>query len=110
MGRYITTTGTAGTTIREVSSNFNASVNDRILADSSSSAFTITLPANNSLLLNDTIQIIDIGGAALTNNITVARNSSKIQGLNEDLVIDVNGSVLTLIYTGSNYGWVVAGS
>lgn len=110
MGRYITTTGTAGAIIREVSANFNASVNDRILADSSGGAFTITLPANSSLLLNDTIQIIDVGSSMSTNKVTLARNSSKIQGLNEDLVIDVNGSVLTLTYTGSNYGWVVAGS
>ena len=110
MGRYITTTGTAGTIIREVSANFNASVNDRILADSSGGAFTITLPANGTLLLNDTIQIIDVGSSMTTNKVTIARNSSKIQGLNEDLVLDVNGSVITLTYTGSNYGWVIAGS
>jgi Ran-binding protein 9/10 len=108
MGRYITTTGTAGTTIREVSSAFNASVNDRILANSSGGAFTITLPANGSLLLNDTIQIMDVGGSAGSNNITISRNGSKIQGLSENLVMDVNGSILTLTYTGSNYGWIVA--
>ena len=32
MGRYITTIGTAGTTTREISTTFSASVNDRILA------------------------------------------------------------------------------
>lgn len=110
MGRYITTTGTAGAIIREVSSTFNASVNDRILADTSGAGFTITLPANSSLLLNDTIQIIDVGGAMATNNLTIGRNSSKIQGLNEDLVINVTGAGITLTYTGSNYGWVVVGS
>ena len=108
MGRYITTTGTAGTTIREVSSAFNASVNDRILANSSGAAFTITLPASNTLFLNDTIQIIDIGGASATNNITVARNGAKIQNIADDLTIDINGSIITLVYTGSNYGWIVS--
>jgi len=110
MGRYITTTGTAGVTIREVSTTFNASVNDRILADTSGAGFTITLPANSSLLLNDTIQFIDVGASMATNNLTIARNGSKINGLNEDLVINVTGSVVTLTYTGSNYGWVIAGS
>jgi hypothetical protein len=110
MGRYITTTGTAGAIIREVSSAFNASVNDRILADTSTAGFIITLPANGTLLQNDTIQIIDIGNAMATNNLTVARNLSKINGLTEDLVINVSGSVITLTYTGSNYGWVIAGS
>jgi len=108
MGRYITTTGTANNVIREVSSAFNASVNDRILANSSGGAFTITLPNIATLLLNDTIQIIDIGGVAATNNITVARNGSKIQNINDDLTIDVNGSIITLVYTGTTYGWVVA--
>lgn len=108
MGRYITTTGTAGNTIREVSSAYNAQVNDRILANTASAAFTITLPSTSTLLLNDTIQIIDIGGAAATNNITVGRNGAKIQNIADDLTIDVNGSVITLIYTGSTYGWIVA--
>jgi hypothetical protein len=108
MGRYITTTGTAGNTIREVSTTYNAQVNDRILATTASAAFTITLPASSTLLLNDTIQIIDVGGVAATNNITVARNGAKIQNISDDLTIDVNGSVITLIYTGSSYGWIVA--
>jgi len=108
MGRYITTTGTAGTTIREVSSAFNASVNDRILANSSGAAFTITLPSSSTLFLNDTIQIIDIGGVTATNNITVARNGAKIQNVADDLTIDINGSIITLTYTGSSYGWIVS--
>lgn len=110
MGRYITTTGTAGTKVVEISGNYNASVNDRVLVDSTGGALGITLPSNGSLILNDTIQIIDVGGGADSNNITVSRNGSKIQGLNEDLVIDIKGSVITLIYTGSNYGWVVSGT
>lgn len=107
MGRYITTTGTAGVVTREVSANFDASVNDRILADSSGGAFTITLPANSTLLLNDTIEIIDVTGSASANNITVARNGSLIQGAAEDLTIDINSSITTLIYTGATYGWII---
>jgi hypothetical protein len=108
MGRYITTTGTANNVIREVSGAFNATVNDRILANSTAAAFTITLPNASTLLLNDTIQIIDIGGLAATNNITIGRNGAKIQNITDDLTIDVNGSIITLIYSGATYGWVVA--
>lgn len=107
MGRYITTTGTAGVVIREVSGNFNASPNDRILANTASAGFTITLPASTTLLLNDTIEIIDVAGNAGTNNITVARNGASIQGAAENLTIDVNGSITTLIYTGNTYGWII---
>jgi methionine salvage enolase-phosphatase E1 len=108
MGRYLTTTGTAGNTVREISGAYSAVVNDRILANTASSGFTITLPANSTLFLNDTIQIIDVAGNAAINNITIARNSSKINNIADDFVIDVNYAVITLIYTGSTYGWIVA--
>ena len=107
MGRYITTTGTAGVTSREISTTFSATVNDRILANTASSAYTVTLPTNASLLVNDTIQIIDISNNAASNNLTVGRNGGLINGSAENLVIDVSGAIVTLIYTGSTYGWVV---
>jgi len=110
MGRYITTTGTASPVIREVSTTFSATVNDRILADSSGGAFTITLPTNSSLLVGDQIQIIDVAGGFNSNNVTLGRNSSLINGAAEDLVADVDGAVITLLYTGATYGWVITSS
>lgn len=107
MGRYISTTGTAGIVIREVSTTYQAVVNDRILANSSAGAFTITLPLNASLLNNDTIQIIDVGNSASTNNITVARNGSLINGAADNLTIDLSQAIVTLIYTGVTNGWIV---
>lgn len=110
MGRYITTTGTSSVVLRTVTTTYQAVVNDRILASSAGGAFTITLPLSTSLLENDTIQIIDIGGVSATNNITVARNGAKIQNLAEDLIINVNNASLTLVYTGVTYGWIIAGT
>ena len=107
MGRYISTTGTAGVVTREINSAYNAVVNDRILADSSSAGFTITLPANAYLLVSDTIQIIDATSSAGTNAITIDRNGSKIQGAAEDLTFDITGGIVTMIYTGTTYGWIV---
>jgi hypothetical protein len=108
MGRYITTTGTSAATFREISSNYNAVVNDRILADTTSTAITVTLPVLGGVLINDTIQIIDVASTAATNNITVARNGAKIQNIADDLTIDTNGAIVTLIYSGATYGWIVA--
>ena len=107
MGRYISTTGTAGVTTKEVSGNYNAVVNDRILADSQTAPFTITLPASTTLLLNDTIQIIDATQSAGTNAITIGRNGALIQGSAEDLTFDITGGIVTLIYVGPTYGWIV---
>lgn len=110
MGRYITTTGTSGAVITEQSSAYNARVNDRILCDSSSAAFIITLPANASLVKGDTLQIVDVTGSFGTYNVTLARNSSKIQNLTEDLVLNINNAVVTLMYSGASYGWVLLSS
>lgn len=110
MGRYISTIGTATAATVEVSTTYTASVSDRILADSSGGAFTITLPANADLLVGDIVQIIDVTGSFSSNNVTVGRNSSKIQNATEDLTLDVANVALTLIYTGSTYGWVVTSS
>ena len=65
------------------------------------------MPANATLLTGDQIQIIDIANNAGSNSITVGRNGSKINGASEDLTIDVAGAIVTLIYSGTTYGWVV---
>ena len=70
--------------------------------DTSSSAVTVTLPASPNR--GDTIKIIDLGSAA-TNNITVARNSEKIQGLTEDMTIATDEAAFGLVYSGSTNGW-----
>jgi hypothetical protein len=109
MGRYITTAGTAQTATRTITSGTTAvTANERILCALSSGA-TITLPLAANTLVGDTIQVIDVLGNFASNNCTIARNSNLIQGLAEDLICDINGTILTLVYTGVTYGWVAAG-
>ena len=110
MGRYISNTGTVTTAIRNVNSNYTAEVNDRIICDSSCGSFTITLPPNADLLVEDVIQFIDVTGNFTTNNVTVARNGSLIAGLAEDLTLDFNGAIVTLMYSGETYGWIIVGT
>jgi len=108
MGRYISTTGTAGAVFRQVSNNYVAKVNDRMLLDSSSIAFTVTLPAPGTLLENDTVQFLDIGQFLTTNNVTVDANGGEIMG-DPDLILNVNGTTVTLVYTGvAGIGWFVS--
>ena len=58
-------------------------------------------------MAGDVVQIYDIEGQAASNNITVGRNSNKIQGAAEDLTINVANAVITLTYTNATYGWVI---
>lgn len=110
MGRYITTTGTAAPVVKEVSAGYSAVVNDRILADTAVAPFVIQLPANATLFVNDTIQIIDVGKSMGTNPVTLSRNGSLIMGLAEDLELDMSGSITTIMYSGTTYGWIIIGT
>ena len=106
MARYISTLGTASLTVREISTTANINVSDRVLANTTSAAFTVTLPLNTTLLVGDQIQIIDITGTFNSNNLTVARNGALIQGVADNLTLDVNNALVTLLYSGPTYGWV----
>jgi hypothetical protein len=87
-----------------VSSNVTLVSGNRYFVDTTS-ARTLTLPLIPSV--GDEIQIYDASNSALTNNITVASNSNKIQGSVQDLIIDSNAAAVYLTYTGSTYGWAV---
>ncbi len=107
MGRYISTTGTAAPVLRDIDTTYTAEPQDRILADSSGGAFTITLPAAADTLVSDVVQIIDVTGSFGSNNVTVGRNGSNINSDASDLTLDINGAIVTLLYTGATYGWVI---
>jgi hypothetical protein len=78
---------------------------DNILADTTSSAFTITLPA--SAVLSDTINIADYKGTFATNNLTINSNGLNLMGSVQTLVLNVNYRNVTLVYSGATQGWVI---
>ena len=82
-----------------------ALVGDAILANTTSGAFTITLPASPAV--NDYVAIADYAGTFATNNLTVNSNSLKIMGTVQTLVLDVNYRNVTLVYSGATEGWVI---
>jgi hypothetical protein len=73
--------------------------------DTSSGPKTMTLPA--SATLGDTIRFNDLAGTFSSNNLTVAANGNKIQGLAQDLLANINQSSFGLVYSNSTYGWKV---
>ena len=86
------------------STTTSASAGDILLVDVSSATATIQLPTSPNV--GDVVIVTDISAAAGTNNITVDRNSEKIEGAALNLTLAANKDSVKLLYTGSTYGWV----
>jgi hypothetical protein len=97
--------GAPAVTNSSINSNITLVAGTRYFVDTAS-ARSLTLPASPSV--GDEIQIVDASNSAGTNNITVLRNSLKINGQSDDGVIDVSGGAALFLYTGSTYGWRMA--
>jgi hypothetical protein len=72
-----------------------------VLTDTSGGAFTVTLPATPST--GAQVVVADAGNAWGTNNLTVGRNGSTIGGLAENLVCDITGASVQLVYDGTTW-------
>ena len=107
MGRQVSSFGTDSVVNRTLTANTTINSGERIFADATAGAFTITLPLTPSI--GDTVQIIDVAGIFSTNNVTIGRNGLKIQNLAEDLVLNLSNAAITMIYSGVTYGWVFIG-
>ncbi len=83
--------------------NYTAVSGDMIFADSSTNAFTITLPATPAA--NAKVRIHDVASKWAANPVTVARNGSLIMGLTEDLLLNVKNATVDLVYSGATNGW-----
>ena len=81
---------------------------DQVLIDTSGggigTAITINLPASPAI--GNEVTFIDSGNNFASNNLTVGRNSSKILGETNNLVVSTNGAAFTLVYVNATRGWV----
>jgi len=90
----------------EVISGADTAANgEGFLIDSSGGVVTLTLPSSPSE--GDTVAVCDYTNSATTNAITIGRNSSNIESVAADLVIDVDGAGFTLVYSDATRGWVI---
>lgn len=76
----------------------------QILANTSTAAWTLTLPA--SPVAGDEVSILDSNYKFNTNNLTINPNGSNIANTSGNLVIATQGAGFTLVYTGNaTIGW-----
>jgi len=84
--------------------SFTAVSGNGYFVNTTSGAITVTLPASPSA--GDIVAIADYARTFATNNVTVGRNSSNIQGVAFDGTIATNGQSTTFIYVDGTKGWI----
>jgi len=75
---------------------------DRVLANTSGSAWTLTLPDSGC------VEVIDAAGTWETNNLTVDPGTNTIRGVTGDLVCDLAGAHLIFTFDETADYWVVS--
>ena len=83
----------------------NAVAGNGYFVNTTSAAFTITLPTSASI--GDFISFIDYAGTFDTNNLTIGRNSHNIQGAAADLTVATERAGFTLVYVDATQGWLL---
>lgn len=81
-------------------SNYTAAAGDKIIADTSAGPFTITLPS--SPVTGNSVVVAD-GANWQTTNLSVARNGSTIEGLAEDLILNIPNIQVEFVYGGTTW-------
>ena len=89
---------------KTTTSAYTAVNGDQILVDTAAAAVTITLPSSPAI--GNEVHFVDSKMSFNSNNLTIGRNSSNINGSASDLVVNENGESFTLVYANSTKGWV----
>ena len=85
--------------------NFTAVNGEGYFCNTSGGAFTATLPASPSA--GDIVGFKDYAQTWDSNNVTVARNGSNIEGTAGDATLDAKAQSVTFVYVDSTKGWVL---
>ena len=85
-------------------SDFTAVAGEGYFVDTTSSTITATLPASPSI--GDIVAIKDYAGTFGTNELTIDRNGSNIQGNTNNSLISTNRASVVLVYVDATKGWL----
>ena len=98
-------TGTVDWQTTKKTATFTAANGEGYFVDTSGGAVTMNLPSSPSA--GNIVAVKDYSGDFATNNLTIGRNGSPINGGSaSDVVIDTNGASIVLVYVDGTQGWV----
>jgi hypothetical protein len=101
-------TGTVDWDTTKKTSGFTAVSGVGYFCDTTSAAFTVTLPLSPSA--GAIVGISDYANTFGTNNITIGRNGSNIGGVASNAILLTNGIAVTFVYVDATQGWIVTDS
>ena len=81
--------------------NYTVLNNQGVLSNTALGAFTVTLPLTP--VIGNQVVIADSYGSWSSNNLTIARNGSTIENEAADLVCDISGASVHLVYSGNTW-------
>ena len=97
--------GSSGLTLAGTqSANFTAAVGNSYPVNTKSASVTATLPV--SPIAGQQVSFTDYAGTWATNNFTLSRNGSNIDGYAYNSLLNVNRSTVTLVYVDATQGWI----
>lgn len=104
-GSSAPTWATAGIAWQSVqTSGFTAVSGSGYPCNTTSAAFTVTLPASPSA--GESIVLTDYAGTWQTNNLTVSPNGNKIDGISANAVFSTKRQSISLVYIDATQGWI----
>ena len=96
-------TGTVNWDTTPKTATFTGVSGNGYFVNTTAGVVTVNLPASPSA--GDIVAIADYASTANTNNITIGRNGSNINGAASDLTITRKNSAITLVYADASKGW-----
>ena len=97
-------TGTVDWQTTKKTASFTAANGEGYFVDTSGGAVTVTLPASPTA--GNIVAVRDYARTFDTNNCTIARNSSNIEGNALDSTLTTEGLSITMVYVDATKGWV----
>ena len=88
-----------------ITTGTTATAGNGYFCNTTGGAFTLTLPSSPTI--GDEVSFVDYAGTFDTNNLTIGRNSEKINGSAADLTVATERAANTLVYTDGTQGWLL---